>query len=138
MCLRGTKFDCRIAFELRLHHCTHCFTRLSPSLPLFLPWFHFFCQLHLPLVPLVRGQAELCMVKELSRSKASVRAFITSYKPLIWFSSTTRLLDNCYSLVAIFSDGQGGIPCLTAHSCAPRPTKKLSKKNSKGFTFKNK
>lgn len=32
-----------------------------------------------------------------------------------------------YSLVAIFSEGHGGIPCPTAQSCAPRPTKKLQK-----------
>lgn len=31
------------------------------------------------------------------------------------------------SLVAIFSEGHGGIPWLTAQSCAPRPTKKLTK-----------
>lgn len=34
------------------------------------------------------------------------------------------------SLVAIFSDGHGGIPWLTAQSCAPRPTKKLPKKKN--------
>lgn len=33
------------------------------------------------------------------------------------------------SLVAIFSEGHGGIPWLTAQSCAPRPTKKLTKEN---------
>lgn len=30
-----------------------------------------------------------------------------------------------YSLVAIFSERHGGIPWLTAQSCAPCPTKKL-------------
>lgn len=55
------KLHCKIQFEFKPRHCTHCFTRLSPSLPLILPRVHFFCQLHLPLVPLVRGQTELCM-----------------------------------------------------------------------------
>lgn len=36
-----------------------------------------------------------------------------------------HFFDEYDSLVAIFSEGHGGIPCLTAHSCAPLPTKKL-------------
>lgn len=63
MYLGEKKLDCKIEFEFKPHHCTHCFTRFSPSLPLILSWIHFFCQLHLPLVPLVRGQTELWRVK---------------------------------------------------------------------------
>lgn len=57
------KLDCKTELEFKPHRRTHRFARLSPSLPLILSWIHFFCQLHLPLVPLVRRQTELCRVE---------------------------------------------------------------------------
>lgn len=65
--------------------------------------------------------------KELSPSKASTQA-VWPFSNLLFFYETMHFFDEYDSLVAIFSEGHGGIPCLTAHSCAPLPTKKLKEK----------
>lgn len=74
----------------------------------------------------------LC-VKEQSQSNAFIYpdtpllkvAWSTVQKCICLFDDKSTRISKKNSLVAIFSEGHGGIPWLTAHSCAPRPTKKL-------------